>query len=387
MQHKIPIISEFRQAVTEGWVREFKHDTLPLVGFVYTFNCEMEGHWNNITRYARGIVFDTDGSLVAFPFPKFFNLNQHEETRIENLPNLPFTITTKEDGSLIIVFHYKGHWICSTKGSFHSEQANWANNYLSNMKEGWNALSAASLHLEREGTVSYENTYLFEGIYPANRIVVDYGDFDGLKFIGAFSRYFEKEVTDDVMPYISTFFPFAKPHYLSFQEIVDICSTSLKGVEQEGFVVRYSNGLRVKIKGEDYKSIHRIVTNATPLSVWESLAVSTSLNDIPSIKKDYLESIPDEFLPKILNWETELKSQYKSWLDCGKAALYDAQSVGNDRKSICIYLQQNCKDVISLAISIMDGKFDRVDVWIKNKIRPTANLLDSEQQNVILGIK
>lgn len=377
MEHRIPTLEQFRQAVVEGWVREYKHNTLPLIGFVYSFECEMQNHWDSITKYARGIVFDTSGNLIAFPFPKFFNLNQHEETKLENLPNLPFTVTTKEDGSLIIVFHYQGQWICSTKGSFHSEQANWANNFLKNMKYGWNSLSY----------LGENNTYLFEGIYPENRIVVDYNGFSGFKFIGAFSRYFKKEMTDDIFPFISSFFPFTKTHNLTLEEIIEVCNTSLKGIEQEGFVLRYDNGLRVKIKGEDYKNIHRVVTNATPLSVWETFNYNLPIFDknFNGEKPAYLLAIPDEFLPKIVAWDTELRNQYKELLNKGEKALSEAKEYGPERKDICIYLQKNHKDVISLAISLMDNKQDRVHEWIKNRIRPTANQLDSDKRTEILG--
>lgn len=379
MIHKIPTIEEFRQAVSDGWVREFKHNSLPLVGFVYSFKCEMEGGWNEVTRYARGIVFDSlTGELVAFPFPKFFNLNQHEETRIENLPNLPFTVTTKEDGSLIIVFNYKGQWICSTKGSFHSEQANWANIHLSKMRDGWNTLSY----------LGNDNTYLFEGIYPTNRIVVDYGEFEGFKFTGAFSNYFKKEITDEVIPYLSSFFPVANSHSLTLREIVELCTT-LPGTFQEGFVLRYSNGLRVKIKGIDYCSIHRVVTNATPLSVWESFNFYEPIYsaDFVGEKPSYLAAIPDEFLPKIIEWDLELRRQYKELLDKGQAALDNAKAQGSGRKIICMYLQEHHKDVISLAISLMDGKMDRVNDWIMNRIRPVANELDSTRRAEVLGKK
>jgi RNA ligase len=380
MNHTIPTIEEFRQAVADGWVREFQHNSLPLVGFVYSFKCEMEGGWNNVTRYARGIVFDSlTGELVAFPFPKFFNLNQHDETRIENLPSLPFTVTTKEDGSLIIVYNYKGQWICSTKGSFHSEQANWANAWLA--KE-WKRLETSFNY------TGENNTWLFEGIYPTNRIVVDYGEFEGLKFLGAFNRKFHTEMTDLALPHAMELFPCADSHSLSLREIVELCTT-LPGTFQEGFVLRYSNGLRVKIKGIDYCSIHRVVTNATPLSVWEGFNFYEPIydKDFAGEKPSYLAAIPDEFLPKIIEWDAELRRQYKILLDKAQAALDNAQAQGTDRKSICIHLQKHHKDVISLAISLMDGKMDRVHASIKERIRPTANELDGERRAEVLGKK
>jgi RNA ligase len=218
--------------------------------------------------------------------------------------------------------------------------------------------------------------------------VVDYGEFEGFKFTGAFSRYSHKEITEDVIPYISSFFPVVNSHSLSLREIVELCTT-LPGTFQEGFVLRYSNGLRVKIKGIDYCSIHRVVTNATPLSVWESFNYYEPIYsaDFEGEKPSYLAAIPDEFLPKIIEWDTELRRQYKELLDKAQAALDDAKAQGSDRKSICIHLQKHHKDVISLAISLMDGRMDRVNDSIKTRIRPIANELDGKRRAEVLGKK
>jgi hypothetical protein len=40
---------------------------------------------------------------------------------------------------------------------------------------------------------------------------------------------------------------------------------------REGFVVRFSNGERMKIKGEEYLRLHKIMTNLSTTGVWEVL--------------------------------------------------------------------------------------------------------------------
>ena len=158
-----PKIEELRTEVARGNVREYKHDTLPLVGFKYSVQCELENAWNKVNKWARGIVFDHAGNLVALSFPKFFNLGQTHESLMCNLPNEPFETFIKEDGSLILLYKYNGEFVTSTTGAFHSEQAVWAANWLRTNEQ------------EFLDKMPDNTTYLFEGIYPENRIVVDYG--------------------------------------------------------------------------------------------------------------------------------------------------------------------------------------------------------------------
>jgi RNA ligase len=67
----------------------------------------------------------------------------------------------KLDGSLGILYFYDDKPYIATRGSFTSEQAERANKIFQK--------KYSHLHFNKE------HTYLFEIIYPENRIVVDYG--------------------------------------------------------------------------------------------------------------------------------------------------------------------------------------------------------------------
>ena len=82
--------------------------------FCYSKSCVYERHWDEMTMLARGIILDpAEKRVVATPFPKFFNAGE----RADSIPDLPFEVFEKMDGSLIILFHHKGEWRCGTKGS------------------------------------------------------------------------------------------------------------------------------------------------------------------------------------------------------------------------------------------------------------------------------
>ena len=97
-------------------------------------------------------------------YPIFFNLK--EITGWDELQEQEYELYKKIDGSLIIMFHYKGNRIFCTRGSFCSDQALKAEEIFNK--------KYSDQHVVREFT------YCFEIIYPENKIVVDYGETEDL---------------------------------------------------------------------------------------------------------------------------------------------------------------------------------------------------------------
>ena len=102
----------------EGLLYKQIHPTLPLTIWNYTEEVQYNNKWDEITLSARGLVTDEFGTIVARPFTKFFNMEEGKHT-----PTTDFEVFEKVDGSLGIVFNYKGEWMIATRGSFTSDQA------------------------------------------------------------------------------------------------------------------------------------------------------------------------------------------------------------------------------------------------------------------------
>jgi RNA ligase len=127
-----------------------------------------------------------------------------------------------------------------------------------------------------------------------NRIVVDYGDYEGLVLLGTFDKN-GKEY--DVEMWSQWGFDVVK----KYDGINDY--KQLKGrIEnnQEGFVVKFTNGERIKIKGEEYLRLHKIMTNLSTTAVWEVLSNGDNIENL-------LKDVPDEFYKKIMTYERDLK--------------------------------------------------------------------------------
>ena len=256
--------------IDKGLVVKNDHPTLPLSIYNYSRTTQYEGKWDNITKSCRGLILDRDGNVIAKSFDKFFNLEEHKP---EEIPNEDFEVYEKLDGSLGILFWYQGKWILASKGSFVSDQALKGKNILN---------SKYSVEPIPKGY-----TTLVEIIYPENRIVCNYGDDEVLVVLSMISNASGKELDYDSLLKINeeTGLPVVKK-YDGIQDYKTL--KTLISKDREGYVVRFRNGFRMKVKGEEYVRLHRILTGFSNVDIWEYLKDKKDLSEL-------LDRVPDEF--------------------------------------------------------------------------------------------
>jgi len=125
-------------------------------------------------------------------------------------------------------------------------------------------------------------TYLFEIIYPENRIVVDYGKEERLVLLGVMDKRGEEfpynEIKGEGWDIVNKYD--GVNDYTKLKEMISN--------DEEGYVIRFSSGMRMKIKGEEYVRLHRILTNFSTKDIWELLRNNEQL-------EPFLERVPDEF--------------------------------------------------------------------------------------------
>jgi RNA ligase len=263
------LIAGLRRAVAAGFVHRRACARLGLHLYVYTPRCVYEDGWDDFSRMARGLILDEEaGRIVATPFPKFFNLGERHGT----VPDLPFEVFEKLDGSLIIVFHHRGLWHAATKGAFDSEQALWAQERL----------NGADLSALQPGA-----TYLFEAVYPENRIVIRYSEPE-MVMLGGYQPDGSELSYDEIETISRQLGGHAAKRHV-FQNIPEmVANAAALPRDYEGYVLRFSNGLRLKIKGAEYRRIHALISRCTPLAMWEALDAG---DDLAAIRRD----LPEEF--------------------------------------------------------------------------------------------
>ena len=267
--------------IEQGYISVRKHPSAGLFIYNYTAKTQYEKVWNNETLHCRGLVLDVNRKVVARPFKKFFNLEE-----VESLPDESFEVFEKLDGSLIILFFHENTVYLASRGSFDSDQAKVARSLF------------YSNYAETLPRLNQDFTYLFEVIYPENRVVVDYGGKRELVLLAVVDTKTGNELGLDA----ELGFPIAK----RFDGVADLAAIAREHRDnEEGFVVKFVGGLRVKMKYEEYKRLHRIITQCSSKIIWELLKDNKPLDEL-------LEKVPDEFYSWVKQQKLKLESEYQA---------------------------------------------------------------------------
>lgn len=255
------------------------HPTLPYAILHYSDRAVYSRHWNPVTENCRGLVYDRNTlKIVARPWKKFWNSG--EQGVLIDSDSL-VEVTDKMDGSLgVLCAEPQDHWgsrkkyFITTKGSFDSEQG----------------AHATKIWRERyENLVDYDamvsHTFLFEIVYPENRIVLDYGDMDDLVLLGcvgiSFGSYYGPQEAAAMLQW-----PGPVTQTLGKMPLSEVLQLNDRP-NAEGIVARSGNKM-VKVKQPDYLELHKIKSELCVKSVWEALRNGNNAESICA-------NLPDEF--------------------------------------------------------------------------------------------
>lgn len=333
----------------EGFIRRREHPDLPLDVLNYAEKAQYEGEWNPATTACRGLIVNRDtGQVVARPWAKFFNHGQGGLAAAISLDE-PVEVTDKMDGSLGVLYPTgDGRHAIATRGSFTSDQA----------------LHATELYQQRYADAWRPDpklTYLFEIVYPDNRIVCDYGDTDDLLLLGAVT------IGDGLTygPGMCWEWPGKATATLTYRSLAGALAAEPRA-GAEGIVVRALDGIEqrmVKIKQADYVALHRLVTGLNARVVWERLRDGDSVQDICT-------GLPDEFHGWVRQVAGRLEGQQAAILEAARAELdrLHADPAVVDRKSFAAAAQQS--DLRPWLFLLYDGKDPSGQVW--RTLRPSG---------------
>jgi len=279
--------------------------------------------WDEYTMACKGLVVDEEGNILARPFVKFKKIEEYDPAEIQF--SQFFDVFEKIDGSLIILFYYKPYkeWIVATRDSFISEPAKEAHKLITK---------------DKLGPLEKDCTYLFEIIYPENRIVVDYGDKRDIILLARIETENNLELFyDDLKKKYSSYFTVVKRISIkSFKQLNELKENQQDN--KEGFVVRFENGFRVKIKYDEYIKLHGIINNVSKLTVWEYLKNNYDFDEL-------IGKVPDEFFSWLQKTKNQIQYEYN---EIEKKAL---------KEFIEIYLYKELTDKENFANFAKESKY------------------------------
>lgn len=273
---------QYMPLVNKGYISRNVHpEDKNIVILNYTEKTVFERYWNDITLSCRGLILNEEtGEILARPFKKFFNYGEKISNIHEALPmSTKPEITIKHDGSLGIMYRLNGKVRWATRGSFISEQSKiaqmiWDKKY-------------SHIHVPERITL------LVEIIHPQTRVVVNYNNMEDLILIGMVNRHTGIDFNHlhmEAQAIVSGInLPITKKINSNLKEILEI-SKKLDHNE-EGFVLRWSDGYRLKVKSDKYLEVHRIIHGMSLKQKVESWANGNI--------DEYIKSVPEEFREEI----------------------------------------------------------------------------------------
>lgn len=258
------------RTVTSGDGRHILYD--------YTEKATFERVWNPVTKACRGLIVEVaSGEIVARGLDKFHNLNEYgiPESTLEAVAarGLDYEVWEKLDGSMVLLWWDagQGEWRTSTRGSFTSAQAQAARLWLSTHVNSWHLDPALC--------------YIGEWVGPDNRVVLSYPR-NEWRLIGVRSLADGREHSRDELWQVAKVLGVEPAQWYVARSLDEVCEAAARDTRIEGWVVRWPDGFRVKVKTAEYLELHRLVTNLTPARVHQVLCAGTY--------DDYVRELPEE---------------------------------------------------------------------------------------------
>jgi RNA ligase len=358
---------DLKAATDEKHVRERFHPTEPLAILNYTEICQYQRIWTPVTTACRGLIYNTETlEVVARPFGKFFNLGEYEDFDLTRLVGA--SIFDKIDGSLGILYRTpSGELAISTRGSFESEQAQWATKWFHENREDWEPVD--------------DWTYLFEIVFPSNQIVVNYGDYRGLVALAVIDTD-----TGTTVPGGHFDTPFDRTPAYEFdttnpQKLLERLGEHRDNAE--GYVIHLADDTRIKIKHDEYVRLHRLVTGMSERSIWDILRRGGDLEEeviqnVPDEIYGWIQLTRDDLIAEFIGLEAAAMVEYNDIL----LRIEDEVKGLDPKDARRVFAREAVKHADFRAALFLLADDKPITQWVWDAIKPPANRPFSRTEDV-----
>jgi RNA ligase len=339
--------SELSEMINQGYVQVRHHPDYPYVIFCYTKQAMFERKWNHTTMTCRGLIVNEDTSeVLARPFKKFFNVGEPDAPTVQHGDWV--TVYDKLDGSLGIAYETPDGPAIATKGSFVSDQATKGTELL-----------RAKYPLYFHDDI---NTDMFEIIYPENRIVLDYGELEELRYLGSVNIEDGEDYWNGIL---MNYYQVPVNHFLFSGEWCHIQGDFNMGrPNREGYVIHNEEkGYRLKMKQQDYLELHKVMTGLNERQLWDWLSQGRLINGILADLPEELHGWAKPVLEDLVDQYLRIKG------DVVRAFVY-LKKESADRKEFALRIKERPALHKGVLFCMLDGQHDRADDLIWKAVRP-----------------
>lgn len=292
----------------------------------------------------RGIAFDKKTErVISLPFQKFFNLGERPETSASKIDLCnQHTIETKMDGSMIRTIDLGDYnWRLGTRAGV-TDIAMMAEEFVADHP----TLSIAIYNVLQAGC-----TAIFEFCSRKNRVVIDHPR-DRLVLLAVRDNqsgvYWSRS---ELLSFSQTFdldLVLAWPYSTDVSELAATIR-DLKG--EEGVVITFLNGFKLKIKAEDYVRKHGALDGFRSDKKTLELVLGNDLDDV-------LPLLDDEMKDRIVRYKDIVYTVIGHYTEVISEFAYDitAQTTVRKEQAAMIFQSKIMSKVASDLFAVLDGK-------------------------------
>jgi hypothetical protein len=209
-----------------------------------------------IVRECRALVLDTrTWAVVAKSFSRFFNWGE-VETEMGDFDFSDFVVQSKEDGSLVLIYHYDGQWHVNTRGTFGGEPLRGSNGT-------WRDAICRAMNLTDDADFDRyfdrDCAYVGEFCSPWNKVVRRY-ERPAVYLLTAFRG--TEELHWSELEGLAASKVMLSPERYEFHGIDQIREfldhQAATDATFEGVVIRDRHGNRWKLKSSTYLGLHKL---------------------------------------------------------------------------------------------------------------------------------
>ena len=330
MDHSLPFKQQFQDSNVT--ISEYinKDDHLILVKYLIT--CDEIYNQNSMYREARSLTIDLNTQeIVLCPYRKFFNINEIEETSLQNVQKLidsadKVEITNKLDGSMQSYRYYHDHIVSSGSSALDE-------NISFQLKEGRQLFTNNYYQLCKD----YKDyTFIFEAILNSDPHVVNYNQ-ESLTLLGARNVYNGQIFTYEQISILGKQYniPYVQIENINLEQALQQ-TTIYKSNEKEGWVIAiyHSNNVDMfKLKCDDYLSIHKLLSALSSAN-----AIIKALAD--HTYDDLLSKVPVQYKPRVEKIANKIKTFMRVKIEIIDYYFSLVQDI-NDMKDFAIKVQES----------------------------------------------
>lgn len=347
----LPRLSQFDQMEQAGWIwskRIKTADGRTYRLFNYSKGCAYERIWNEVTTVSRGLIIcEETGEVVAASMPKFYNLGETVIPGVvASVQEGDFEALVKLDGSCGIGYRLDGRYRWATRGSFASEQAAvaqamWDEKYAHNdalLCGQWNHL-----------------TLVTEIIHPETRVVCRY-DFQDLVLIAARDRFTGEDLSYAELTAIGLRLGMRVVERIDGADVEALVRRAeTLSDNEEGFIFRWADGYRLKVKGNEYKRLHRLLSGITPRELafaWHDTTIVEMLRIMPEEFREETEALIEQLDGNTAELARQTEEAYGGAAGIGDQKAFAAWVKGQNPRLAGFLFARRQQEQASGAVSI-----------------------------------